>query len=232
MEHPLQDQHIGITSGPTRVWLDPVRYIANASTGELGAKIADRLALCGASIDFVSGVGGRVPQTEGIHVHTIETPAQVLEQLESLAEKHTDHPFSLWILCMAVLDFAPAEEESEKIPSGDDPVQVPLAPTPKIIDRMKKLFPGALLVGFKLETTESADSLRSAAEELADRSGCDLVVANPSPFLAPSSHTAYFWETHTRSWTGPFEGKDAISRNLVDWIERVLIGPTDQAPPP
>jgi phosphopantothenoylcysteine synthetase/decarboxylase len=213
-----------VTSGPTRAWIDPVRYIANASTGELGSRVADRFAEAGASVDYVAGVGAWMPRNESIRIHEVETPSDLLSALEELSNLGAARPFDLWIHAMAVLDYVPERRSNEKIPSHHPQLNLRFVSTPKVILRFKSLFPRALLVGFKLETTDRTEELRNAASSTAEKAHCDLVVANAVPFRDPGNHEAYFWEPSERAWTGPFTGKATIADNLFHWVQKVIPG--------
>lgn len=215
---PWFGKRVGVTAGPTRAWIDPVRYLANASTGELGALIAEGLAERGASVDFVHGPGSLVPSRQNIRPHPVETVSDLEIALESLASEQT--LFDVWIHAMAVLDYIPSEASPGKISSNQEEWVLRLKPTPKVISHFKILFPSALLVGFKLETTADVDELRREAETLSRRHGCDLVVANACPFHTPGVHTAHLLDPEAEdSWTGPFDGKIEIARALIDRLE-------------
>jgi phosphopantothenoylcysteine synthetase/decarboxylase len=212
---------IGITSGPTRAWLDPVRYLANASTGRLGSLIAERLAASGASIDYVVGPGGACPPTsDRVVCHEVEGVSDLMGCIEDLALRQGEVPYRAWIHAMAVLDYVPIVTSPHKIVSAEERLHLTLRRTPKVIAHFKRLFPESLLVGFKLTSPIDPDHLRAEADRLAQENGCDLVVANPAPFQDPSAHQAFFWEPAFENWTGPYQGKENIAQELVAWLER------------
>jgi len=214
----LSGCRVGITSGPTRAWIDPVRFVANASTGELGALLGDGFVAAGAKVDYVVGPGGKIPNGGSVRLHPVESPPDLVETLETLSRSSLRDPFHIWVHAMAVLDYVPAESHSEKIPSGSETLELSLVPTPKVILLFRPLFPDAFLVGFKLATTDREEILRSEATDLAEKAGCHLVVANTAPFRDPSHHTAYLWEPGTSRWVGPFTGKPTIAREIVHWV--------------
>lgn len=222
MSRSMNEIRVGVTSGPTRAWLDPVRYIANASTGELGSRIADRFAEAGASVDYVVGPGAWRPKAESVRIHEIETPDALLSTLEEMSRREDSPPFDLWIHAMAVLDYVPELTATDKIPSQSPQLELRLVSTPKVILHFKRLFPQALLVGFKLESSSCPDELRSAAKRAAAKARCDLVVANSVPFRDPNGHDAYFWEPSGRTWAGPHSGKTAIADNLFRWARKAI----------
>ncbi len=217
-EPPLAGVSIGLTAGPTRAWIDPVRYLANASTGVLGALIADQLASMGAAVTAILGPGAVPPSHSSIRLIHIETPDDLLGTLQQLASSEEGRALSCWIHAMAVLDYIPAVTETTKISSDLGEWSLSLKPTPKIIQHLKILFPRAGLIGFKLSSTDDPQILRQAAIELAKSASCDLVVANPPPFGNPSVHSAWFWESKSASWTGPVQGKPGIAHVISSWI--------------
>jgi len=212
-----------VTAGPTRAWIDPVRYIANASTGSLGSLIADRFAGAGAEVDYIAGPGACKPENRLVTIHEVETPADVMIRLETLAQSVSRAPFGLWVHAMAVLDFVPPLTNPKKINSEKECLTLHLVPTPKILRRFKFFFPNSLLVGFKLETTKDPEKLRCAARIQAAEAGCDLVVANAPPFQDPENHRAYFWDSRRAVWSGPILGKPAIAETLFEWAGKALV---------
>jgi hypothetical protein len=151
--------------------------------------------------------------------------------LGSMDHFSDEKPFAAWVHAMAVLDFVPKHRAGGKIESGQSEWNLALVPAPKVIDRIKRRFPGTVLIGFKLESTQDEGSLREAADRLAGRAGADLVVANPPPFDNPAGHTGYLWDPGARIWSGPFQGKEEISGKIVNWLTRRLLNP-DQGPCP
>jgi len=214
-ENRLRGKRIGVTAGPTRAWIDPVRYLANASSGQLGILIALALAEKGAFVDLVVGPGVDPPAKAGVRVHSIVTVEDLTDCLTALSQETRD-PFSIWVHAMAVLDYVPEEVSATKIPSGNSNMALRLKPSPKVIGEFRNWFPKSLLVGFKLETTEDLSELRRSAAHLGERYHCDLVVANHAPFRKPDEHTAYFLVGDDSDWLGPFRGKETIAQELVN----------------
>lgn len=215
--HPLEGVRIGITAGPTQAWIDPVRYLANASSGALGALLADRLAELGADVTAIFGPGSFLPENPNVNLHFIETPQELIETIKSFRQPPDMHPHC-WIHSMAVLDFVPESTSIQKITSDQPELSLRLVPTPKVIRLFKEWFPNADLVGFKLLTDEDPGTLLAAAESLARDSHCDLVVANPSPFKDPNRHSAYLYDATTGSWQGPRVSKTCIEQGVSEWI--------------
>ncbi|AEK72091.1 bifunctional phosphopantothenoylcysteine decarboxylase/phosphopantothenate synthase [Thermococcus sp. 4557] len=172
--HPktLEGKRVLVTAGATREYLDPIRYITNASSGKMGVAIAEEAEFRGAEVTLIRTKGSVPSFVENqIEVETVEEMLQAIES-ELKAKK-----YDIVILAAAVSDFRVKERASVKIKSGKT-LTLELEPTPKIIDRIKELQPGAFLVGFKAETGLSEEELINAARKQIERAGSDLVVAN------------------------------------------------------
>jgi len=159
-----------ITAGPTREYLDPVRYLSNASSGRIGAALAAAAVAAGHRVTLVLGPVETAPPTVDELVRV--TSAQ--EMFDAVAERF--EACDVFVAAAAVADFRPAEPASEKIKKGEGPVTLRLEPAPDIVAAMaRRRRPGQVLVGFCLE---SEDLEARARAKLATK-GLDLIVANP-----------------------------------------------------
>jgi phosphopantothenoylcysteine decarboxylase/phosphopantothenate--cysteine ligase len=169
-EGPLAGRHVVVTSGPTHEPIDPVRYIANRSSGAQGTALARALAALGARVSFVTGPA-EVPPPEGVRVLRVETAAEMLAAVEAAL------PADAAIFAAAVADWRVAGASAQKIKktAGALPV-LEFAENPDILARVAGLAAGRprLVVGFAAETT---DVLANATAKRA-RKGCDWIVAN------------------------------------------------------
>ncbi|HOS93527.1 MAG TPA: phosphopantothenoylcysteine decarboxylase [Armatimonadota bacterium] len=218
---PLTGRHVLITSGPTQAPIDAVRYIANTSSGALGAHTADAALDAGASVLLVHGPGSIVPQP---HPRLTLSPVRTVDDLiATLQRQLAATRFDAIAHAMAVLDYVPEAAGTGKIPSGQDHIDLRLVPTPKVIDRVREWAPDSLLIGFKLVAGESDEGLRQAALTLLRRSGADLVVANDMVQIQAGEHRAVFIEPSGRT-AGAFVGKAAIAEALVREIAARLAG--------
>ena len=172
--HPktLEGKRVLVTAGATREYIDPIRYITNASSGKMGVAIAEEADFRGAEVTLIRTKGSVPSFVENqIEVETVE------EMLEAIESELTAKKYNVVVLAAAVSDFRVKEKADVKIKSGRE-LTLELEPTPKIIDRVKKLQPDVFLVGFKAETGLSEDELIEAARKQIERAGSDLVVAN------------------------------------------------------
>ena len=167
---PLEGRHVLVTSGPTHEPIDPVRYIANRSSGAQGAALAEALRDLGARVSFVTGPAS-VPPPTGVDVHPVETAQDMLAAVEGLL------PVDAAVFAAAVADWRIAgahEQKIKKRSSGDLPV-LQFAENSDILARVSAhdLRP-QLVVGFAAETENVINN--ATAKRL--RKGCDWIVAN------------------------------------------------------
>lgn len=167
----LAGRRILVTAGPTREWLDPVRFISNPSSGSMGLEIALEAWARGAIVDLVVGAV-RVSIPHFINVVKVETTEDMARAVESLtAEKEYD----AIIGAAAPADYRPSQRSEAKIPSGSH-LTLELEPTPKVLASIKRR-PKAL-VAFAAETVDSLDELRVKALEKLEKYDADLIVGN------------------------------------------------------
>jgi phosphopantothenoylcysteine decarboxylase/phosphopantothenate--cysteine ligase len=167
---PLAGRHVLVTSGPTHEPIDPVRYIANRSSGAQGAALAEALRDLGARVSFVTGPAP-VPPPSGVEVHPVQTAKDMLAAVEGLL------PADAAVFTAAVADWRMASTHDQKIKkksSGELPV-LQFAENPDILARVSahELRP-QLVVGFAAETEHVIENAK--AKRL--RKGCDWIVAN------------------------------------------------------
>ena len=168
---PLRGKHILVTSGPTHEPIDPVRYIANRSSGAQGSAIAKALVGLGARVTFVSGPAS-APMPEGVDLVRVETAAEMQAAVERSL------PVNAAVFAAAVADWRVEDASNNKLKKskrGDLPV-LGLIENPDILATVSKMKDGRpdLVVGFAAETDNVID--HAIAKRL--RKGCDWIVAN------------------------------------------------------
>ncbi|MEJ2028801.1 MAG: bifunctional phosphopantothenoylcysteine decarboxylase/phosphopantothenate--cysteine ligase CoaBC [Maritimibacter sp.] len=168
---PLKGKHVLVTSGPTHEPIDPVRYIANRSSGAQGTAIARTLAALGANVTFVTGPAD-VPPPAGVKVVQVQTAREMLAAVEAAL------PADAAVFAAAVADWRVASASSSKIKkdgSGAMPA-LEFAENPDILATISQLKAGrpALVVGFAAET----DDVIAHATAKRARKGCDWILAN------------------------------------------------------
>jgi len=177
-----------ITAGPTREYIDPVRFISNASSGKTAYSIAACAATDNADVTLISG-----PVTLSKPKNTVLIPVETTAQMFSQTMKLCTHS-DIIIFCAAVCDFRPAKFNKNKIKKGNKKeLALRLVPTENILHHVtasytpdknsKKVF-----IGFALETK---DLVKNASKKL-KAENLDLIIANPSSSIGNSKSQGYF----------------------------------------
>lgn len=214
---PLTGRHVLVTSGPTHEPIDPVRYIANRSSGAQGAAIGAALARLGARVSFVTGPASVAPP-EGVEVHRVETASEMLEAVRAAL------PADAAVMAAAVADWRVIGASDQKLKKGEGgPPRLELAPNPDILATVAGLGAGRpeLVVGFAAETENVLDHAR--AKRL--RKGCDWILANdvsPGTGIMGGSENAVTLITAEGEEAWERMGKDAVADRLAQRIARAL----------
>jgi phosphopantothenoylcysteine decarboxylase/phosphopantothenate--cysteine ligase len=166
---PIAGRRVVVTAGPTREALDPVRYLSNHSSGKMGVALAAAAWRRGADVTLVAGPL-QVAAPDGVRVVPVETTSDMQRAVAAELPEA-----DVLVMAAAPADFRAAAVAGEKIKRGDGARAIALEPTPDILASTRaQRRPGAVVVGFALETTDvDANARRKlAAKEL------DLVVLN------------------------------------------------------
>ena len=167
---PLAEKHALVTAGPTHEPIDPVRYIANRSSGKQGYAIAAALAALGARVTLVSGPTA-LPDPRGVAVVRVESAREMLAACEAAL------PADIAVMAAAVADWRVAREAMQKLKTtpGTAAPTLEMALNPDILATLSHHArrPG-LVVGFAAET----ETVVAHATEKRLRKGCDWIVAN------------------------------------------------------
>ena len=214
---PLRGKHILVTSGPTHEPIDPVRYIANRSSGAQGTAIAQALAALGARVTFVTGPAS-VPSPPGVAVVPVETAQEMLAAVIAAL------PADAAIFAAAVADWrveTPSDHKMKKTATGAPPA-LQFAENPDILAMVAKGSPRPrLVVGFAAETE---DVIAHATQKLA-RKGCDWIIANdvrPETGIMGGTDNAVTLISANGPDPWPRMTKDAVARKLAARIAEAL----------
>jgi phosphopantothenoylcysteine decarboxylase / phosphopantothenate---cysteine ligase len=213
----LVGRRVVVTSGPTHEPIDPVRFIANRSSGKQGHAIALAAANAGAEVFLVSGPV-ELPDPPGLEVVKVETANQMLAAVEHAL------PADVAVFAAAVADWRVERPSESKIKKeGSGPRQLALTENPDILATIAHRKSGrpSLVIGFAAETD---DVIANAKAKLA-RKGCDWIVANdvsPSTgIMGGDTNTVHLISAAgIESW--PPESKDEVARRLVERIAAAL----------
>jgi len=162
-----------VTAGPTREFLDDVRYLSNASSGRMGYAIAAAAVAAGHEVLLISGPTER-PEPAGVPC------ARVVSAREMHDRALASWPrFDVAFGVAAVADFRPAQRRRGKPPKGTGAVTLELVPNPDVIAALGAARrPGQVVVGFALQAGEAGADALAAAREKLERKRLDLCVLN------------------------------------------------------
>ncbi|WP_417834241.1 bifunctional phosphopantothenoylcysteine decarboxylase/phosphopantothenate--cysteine ligase CoaBC [Thalassospira xiamenensis] len=214
---PLSGKKAVVTSGPTYEPIDPVRYIANRSSGKQGHAIAAALAAAGADVTLISGPVS-LPDPMGVKVVRIETARQMLDAVLAAL------PADIAVCAAAVADWRVAEEAGQKLKKDGSGViaDLKLSENPDILATLSQKGPKRpqLVVGFAAETENVIEHARAKRA----RKGCDWILANdvaPGTGTFGGDHNEIFLISGvdaTSDETWPRQGKNGVARALAERI--------------
>ena len=214
---PLKGKRVLITSGPTHEPIDPVRYIANRSSGAQGTALANALSALGADVVFVTGPADVAPPS-GVEVIAVKTAQQMLEAVQ------TALPADVAIFAAAVADWRVEGMSDRKLKKTKDGLPtLTFAENPDILAHVSQLKTGrpALVVGFAAETND----VEANATAKLKRKCCDWIVANdvsPETGIMGGSenYVAIISQAGVEEW--PRMSKDIVSRKLAQRIVEAI----------
>src|SRR5712692_2207259 len=218
-DQPLEGRRVIVTSGPTHEPIDPVRYIANRSSGKQGHAIAAAAAAAGAEVTLVSGPV-TLPDPVGVRTIRVETAQDMLAAVTKAL------PADVGVFAAAVADWRVEKPTASKIKKQDGGTpKLGLVENPDILATVARRNSGRpkLVAGFAAET----DHLIEHAREKLKRKGCDWIVANDvsagSGVMGGDRNTVHLVTADgVESW--PPQSKEAVARALVARIGAALAG--------
>jgi phosphopantothenoylcysteine decarboxylase/phosphopantothenate--cysteine ligase len=212
----LAGKRVLVTSGPTNEPIDPVRVLANRSSGKQGHAIAAASAAAGADVVLVSGPVN-LPDPPGVNVLRVETAQQMLAAVEKAL------PVDVAVFAAAVADWRPQRTSQSKIKKHGRPPTIELVENPDILSTVAHRKSGRprLVIGFAAET---GHVVANAKAKLAKK-GCDWILANDvSPgtgIMGGDSNTVHLVTADSiESW--PPQSKDEVARALIARIAAAL----------
>jgi len=214
---PLKGKHILVTSGPTHEPIDPVRYIANRSSGAQGTAIAKALAALGADVTFVTGPAD-VPPPNGVRVIKVQTAAEMLTAVMEAPASDAA------VFAAAVADWRVENAGPSKIKKdGNGLPTLEFAENPDILATVSKLKKGrpGLVIGFAAET----DDVIANATAKRLRKGCDWIVANdvsPATGIMGGTENDVTLIIADGSEDWPRMGKDAVAQRLAQKLVEAI----------
>jgi phosphopantothenoylcysteine decarboxylase/phosphopantothenate--cysteine ligase len=203
-----------ITAGGTREYIDPVRFVSNASSGKMGYALARAALTAGHKVTLITAPTTQRPPN-GVKVVKVETTAQMFEAVRRSFEK-----CNCLIMAAAVADYTPAGFAKNKIKKTGKTLTIKLKPTTDILKwagKYKKK--NQILVGFALEDK----AVRSRAEKKLKDKNLDMIVAN-SPSAVGSDNASVQFKTCRHNWQRlPHTSKTAIAKKIISLIENISL---------
>ncbi len=204
-----------VTSGPTRQFLDPVRYLTNASSGRMGRALAEAAIALGHEVVIVSGpVDVEYPSQARV------VPVVSTEEMLTATSKEFENCDGL-IGAAAPCDYRPVRIESHKIPKTGQPIDLRLIETDDVVATLGAKKGHRWVVGFALETLDHR--LRALAK--LERKFCDLMVSNGTQAIsAPDNEVEVL--TPAGEVVATIAGsKETVAARILAIIEELLIAP-------
>ncbi len=221
-----------VSAGPTREFLDPVRFLTNRSTGKMGYAVAEQAARRGHSVVLVSGPVS-LPPPDGVRIRHV---VSALDMLAALQDELA--ACDALVMTAAVADWRPAAAATSKLkkraagtaasdaafqiaPDGQS-ATLQLIPNPDILATLRSSKGNRLFVGFAAETN---DVLEEASGKLI-RKGLDLIVANdvtrPGAGFGTDTNIVTFVEPGALPLPLPLLSKAEVADRIISWLESHL----------
>lgn len=204
-----------ITAGPTREFIDPVRYISNPSTGKMGFSIAEAAIEAGWNVDLVAGPVA-LEEPNGAILYPVMTAEEMFHQVDALFDA-----CDVLIMTAAVCDFRPIMHHTHKEKKGDASMNIEFERTADILKIMSERKAHQTVVGFSAETR---DVVSYATEKLVSKK-LDYIVANEvgklgSGFAADTNEVVLIAADGSSVKLGP-STKSAIAEELIQLVTPV-----------
>jgi len=201
-----------ITAGPTREYLDSVRFISNASSGSMGCAIARCAAGRGHEVVLVIGPVAVALPPDAAVIRVVSAAEMLAASVAAFAS------CAAAIMTAAVCDYAPQHREAGKRPKRQSGLDLSLVPTEDICAHLGRIKDHRVVVGFAMEDHDHHEH----AEAKLHRKHCDAIVLNDVS-AAGSDRCAIEVYRPVAGWTGPVEGrKSDAARVVVDLVESLV----------
>jgi phosphopantothenoylcysteine decarboxylase/phosphopantothenate--cysteine ligase len=217
---PLTGRRVLVTSGPTHEPIDPVRYIANRSSGKQGHAIAAAAAAAGADVTLISGPV-RVPDPPGVKTVKVESAREMLDAVERAL------PADVAIFAAAVADWRVANAAQQKLKKqpGRSTPELPLVENPDILATIakRKSQRPKLVIGFAAET----ENIAANAKAKLVKKGCDWILANdvsPQSGVMGGDRNMITLVQASGMETWPPQSKEEVASRLVAHISQAIGG--------
>ncbi len=207
---PLAGKKILISAGPTREYIDRVRYISNPSSGKMGIALAEAAQQMGAETELVCGPVSE-PIPDGISLARVSSA----EEMKQALFDHF-HDADIVIMAAAVEDVRPAQRHTSKLKKNDISPALQLERTPDILLEMGKQKKDQLLVGFSVETDQIIENSRDKLQ----RKNLDFIVINnpdePGAAFSADTNRVRVLDREGRQTEFPLQSKKDLAHRLLE----------------
>jgi phosphopantothenoylcysteine decarboxylase/phosphopantothenate--cysteine ligase len=215
----LRGRRVLVTAGGTQEPIDPVRYIGNRSSGQMGYALAQQALDRGAQVVLVSGPVSLKPPI-GSEFISVETAMQMQSAVRRILFNHAN-PVDVLIMAAAVADFRPSLTYDHKVKKGENTPIIELTLNPDILGGLTD-GPGLdnlLRVGFAAETND----LRSNAEKKLEAKKLDMIVANEAvSSIGKADNQITMLEKDGRATELPRMPKEEVAMAIIDKVVELL----------
>lgn len=201
-----------ITAGPTREFMDPVRFISNPSSGKMGFALAEAAVEAGWTVDLVAGPVA-LEEPDGVILYPVVTAEEMYHQVDALFDA-----CDVLIMTAAVSDFRPKTQHAQKEKKGDASMTVEFERTIDILKTMTERKAQQTVVGFAAETND----VEAYAKRKLEEKRCDWIVANDvskegAGFAADTNEVILIGADGSARALGP-ASKTEIAKQLIEWV--------------
>jgi len=198
-----------ITAGPTREYLDDVRYLSNASSGRMGYALAECALAAGHEVVLVSGPVDLSPP-KGSEFHAVETT----QEMKAACLARFDDCDGV-IAAAAVCDYKPRNRIAGKIAKTGDPISIEMIETDDVLAHLGGKKANRWVIGFALE----AENARENALQKLRAKNCDVVVLNSPQAIGSDANEVELIDPEGKVQTAFTGAKREVAKALIAWIE-------------
>lgn len=201
-----------ITAGGTREYIDPVRFISNASSGRMGYALAEAAYKAGHKVTLISASDAQPPI--GVDFVGVETAAEMFEAVKKFFNR-----CDCLIMAAAVSDYTPVKKSKTKIKKSKRDLVIRLKPTVDILSWVStnKKKKKQIVVGFALE---NKDIRKQAQKKLKDKN-LDMIIANKPEAIGADKSTVFFKTVNSKWQKVEYSDKAVIAKKIIKVIERL-----------
>lgn len=208
----LKGKKILITAGRTEEPIDPVRYLSNNSSGQMGYALAEQAVKMGADVTLVSGPTN-LPRPKGLK-EFVQTRS-AMDMYEAVMARFDEQ--DIGIACAAVADYKPKFYSEQKIKKADDDLVIVLDRNPDILYNMGQKKSHQVLVGFAAET----ENIIENAKKKLVKKNLDMIVANNAHNMRSSNNSATFLKKDGSSIDIPEKTKIELAVDILKEVSKL-----------